>query len=74
MGIKNFLMRKMLESKMKDIPKDQQEMVLNMVEKNPELFQKIALETQEEMKKGKSEMDAAMSVMQKYKDELQKLA
>ena len=73
MGIKNFLMRKMLESKMKGIPQDQQEKMMTMIEKNPELFQKIALDMQEEMKKGKSEMDAAMAVMPKYKDELQKL-
>ena len=73
MGIKNFLMRKMMESKMKGIPQDQQEKMIAMIEKNPELFQKIALEMQEEMKKGKSEMDAAMAVMPKYKDELQKL-
>ena len=63
----------MMESKMKGIPQDQQEKMIAMIEKNPELFQKIALEMQEEMKKGKSEMDAAMAVMPKYKDELQKL-
>ncbi len=73
MGIKNFLMRKMMESKMKDVPKEQQEKIFAMVEKNPELFQKIALDIQEEMKKGKSEMDAAMAVMPKYQAELQKL-
>ncbi len=58
---------------MKGIPQDQQEKMMAMIEKNPELFQKIAIEMQEEMKKGKSEMDAAMAVMPKYKDELQKL-
>lgn len=58
---------------MKGIPQDQQEKMISMIEKNPELFQKIAMEMQEEMKKGKSEMDAAMAVMPKYKDELQKL-
>lgn len=73
MGIKSFLMRKMIESKMKDIPKEQQEKIFAMVEKNPELFQKIALEIQEEIKKGKNEIDAAITVMPKYQDELQKL-
>ncbi len=62
-----------MESKMKGIPQDQQEKMILMIEKNPELFQKIAIEMQEEMKKGKSEMDAAMAVMPKYKHELQKL-
>lgn len=73
MGIKNFLMRKMIESKMSHIPKEERDRVFTMVEKNPELFQKIALEIQEEVKNGKSEMDAAMAVMPKYQDELQKL-
>jgi hypothetical protein len=73
MGIKNFLMRKTLDSKMKDIPEAEREKVFGMIEKNPDFFQKVALEMQEEMKNGKSEMDAAMSVMQKYKDDLQKL-
>ena len=43
------------------------------LEKDPELFQKIALEVQAEIKKGKSEMEAGMEVMQKYKDKLQSL-
>lgn len=69
----NFLMKKLLLSKMKDVPKEQQEMVLGMLEKNPELFQKIAEESQEEMKKGKSQMDAVMAVMKKHEEELKKL-
>jgi hypothetical protein len=51
MSIKNFLMRKMLASKMKDVPQAEQDKLFNLIEKNPELFQKIALEVQEEMKK-----------------------
>ncbi len=73
MGIKDFFIRKMLESKMKDVPKEEQEKVFKMMEKDPELFQKIALEVQEEIKKGKTEMQAGMEVMQKYKDKLQNL-
>lgn len=73
MGIKDFFVRKMLESKMKGVPKEEQEKVFKMMEKDPELFQKIALEVQAEIKKGKSEMEAGMEVMQKYKDKLQSL-
>ncbi len=73
MGIKDFFVRKMVEAKLKDVPKEQQEQMLKLIEQNPELFQKIALEIQAEMKNGKEEMVAAMSVMAKYKDDLQKL-
>lgn len=69
----NFLMKKLLQSKMKDVPQEDQEKIFAMLEKNPGLFQKIAEESQEEMKKGKSQMDAVMSVMKKYEGELRKL-
>lgn len=70
MGMKSFLMKKMLQSKMKDVPKDQQEKVFNMIEKNPDFFQKIALEVQDKMKQGKDQMTATMEVMSKYQDDL----
>ena len=71
MSLKTFLMKKMLKSKMQGVPEDQQEKVFNAIEKNPDLFQKIAQETQEKMKQGKDQMSAAMEVMQKYQKELQ---
>lgn len=58
---------------MKDVPKEEQEKVFKMMEKDPALFQKIALEVQEEIKKGKDQMQASMEVMQKYKDKIQEL-
>ena len=67
-------MRKMIESKMKDVPKEQREMIMNMIEKNPDFFQKIALEIQQEIGKGKDQMAATMEVMQKYQGELKELA
>lgn len=71
--IKNFFMKKMLQSQMKDLPKDQQEQLLHMVEKDPELFTKIAREIKEEMKGGKDQMAAAMVVLPKYQDKLKHL-
>lgn len=73
MGLKNFVMKKMLKSQMKGVPEDQQDKILAMMEKNPELFQKIAMEVQEEMKHGKDQMTASIHVMQKYQDELKKI-
>jgi len=70
MGMKSFLMKKMLQSKMKDVPVDQQEKIFVMIEKNPDFFQKIATEVQEKMKQGKDQMAATMEVMTKYQDDL----
>lgn len=66
-------MKKMLESKMKDVPKGEQEKILSLIEKNPELFQKMAEEIQEEMKKGTGQMEAAIKIAQKYQDDLKGL-
>jgi len=68
--LKKMLLRKMLKSQMKDVPVEQQEMLLGGFEKNPELFEKIAKETKEKTKEGKDQMTAAMEVMQKYQQEL----
>lgn len=70
MGLKDMLMKKMLQSKMKDVPKEQQEKVFAMIEKNPDFFQKIAVEVQEKMKEGKDQMTATMEVMSKYQNDL----
>lgn len=66
-------MKKMLASQTKHLPKDQQEMILSMLEKDPKLFETIALEMQVEMKKGKGQLSAAMSVLPKYKERLEQL-
>jgi hypothetical protein len=71
MSLKTFLMKKLLKSKMKDIPEDQQEKIFAAIDKNPDLFQKIALEVQEKVKGGKDQMAATMEVMQKYQADLQ---
>ncbi len=68
---KNFMMKKLLERQLKDAPAEQREMILTMLEKKPELFEKISTEMQAEMKKGKDQMAAAMKVMPKYQAELQ---
>lgn len=68
---KNFMMKKLLERQLKDAPADQRELIMTMVEKDPELFQKIAEEMQAEIKAGKTQVAAAMKVMPKYQKELQ---
>ena len=70
MSIKEFLMKKMLANKLKDVPKAEQDKLFMMIEKHPDLFQKIALEVEEEIKRGKSQMEASIVVMKKYESEL----
>jgi hypothetical protein len=66
-------MKKMLQSKMKDVPAAEQEKIFTAIEKNPELFQNIAEEVQEKMKNGQDQMAASMEVLMKYQDKLKGL-
>ncbi len=68
---KNFMMKKLLEKQLKNAPPEQRELVMTLMEKNPELLEKIATEMQAEIKAGKTQMAAAMKVMPKYQKELQ---
>lgn len=63
----------MLKSQLKNVPEKEQEKLLGMIEKNPDLFAKIAKETKEAMDGGKDQMSAAMEVANKYKEELKKI-
>ena len=68
----NFLLKKMLRTQ--GVPEAQIDTLIKMMEKNPELFKKIAEEVQVKMKGGMSQMDASMQVMKKYESDLKKLA
>lgn len=68
---KNFMMKKLLERQLKNAPAEQRELIMTLVEKNPELFKKISDEMQAEIKSGKTQMAAAMKVMPKYQKEIQ---
>lgn len=75
MGIKKFFLKKLMKSKLKgqNIPEEQQDKILDIMLKNPDLFQKIAKETQELVGQGKDQQSAMMEVMQKYQNELKDL-
>jgi hypothetical protein len=68
---KDFLMRKMLKSQ--GVPEGQIDQALEVINKNPELFQKIGAEVQEKTKAGQGQMEATMEVMKKYEAELKSL-
>jgi hypothetical protein len=69
--LKQYALKKVLESQMKDVPPEQQQMILEMIEKDPGLFEKIAKEMQAELKNnGNNQMAAAMKVLPKYQKEI----
>lgn len=67
---KEFLMKKMLKSQLKGVPEAEQERIMHLVLKNPELFKKIGEEIQAKTKGGMDQMMASMSVMKKYENEI----
>ena len=71
--LKEFFMKKMLQSQLKGVPEAEQQKILAVVEKNPDLFMDIAKEVQERMKGGEDQMKAAMAVMKKHEHELRGL-
>lgn len=69
--IKQAAMKKLIKSQMKNVPADQQQMIMELVEKEPELFQKIAKEMQAELKtNGNNQMAATMKVLPKYQTQI----
>lgn len=70
----NFLAKKAMEHKLKDVPPEQREMLMKLIEKNPDLFKKMGNEIKAKTKEGINEQTASMQVMMKYKNELQKIA
>jgi hypothetical protein len=73
MGIKDFFVKQLLKSKMKGVPEEQQKLLMELVEKNPEFFKKIGEEVEKRKKSGQDEMTATMQVMREHQAELQKI-
>jgi len=66
----NFLLRKMMKAKLKGVPEAEQDKLISIIEKNPELFQKIAEEAKMLTDSGKDQMTAIQEVVSKYQKEL----
>ena len=71
--MKGKAVQKMFQKQMKDVPEDQKQALMGMMEKNPEFFENIAKEIEEETKKGTSQMAAGMKVMRKHQGKMQQL-
>ena len=73
MGIKDFLIKKMVKAKMKNLPPEQQDMIIALVSENPEFFKKIQAQIETKKKQGQNEQLAMMQVMRENQAEIQKL-
>lgn len=71
--MKGKAMEKMMEKQMKNLPEDQKQAMMSMLEKNPDFFKEIGEEIQEEIKNGKSQLAASMKVMRKHQTKMQQL-
>lgn len=70
---KEFLMKKLIQSKLKDLPKAEQERIVGLVTKNPKLFEEIAMKIKKKTDSGADQMMATMTVMKEYQGQIQKL-
>lgn len=73
MGVKDFLIKKMVQAKLKHLPQDQQDMIIALVTENPEFFKKIQAQIETKKKQGQNEQMAMMQVMRENQAEIQKL-
>jgi len=72
MGLQQFLLGQALKWKMKNVPDAQRKQIMELVQKNPELFKKIGAEVERRTKAGEPQMKASIEVMKKYRNELAK--
>jgi hypothetical protein len=70
MGVTAWITKQVLARQLKGLPQDQVDMIMALMEQKPELFKKIAEETDARIKKGEHQMFATMEVMKKYRAQL----
>jgi len=73
MGVKDFLIKKLVKAKMKNLPQEQQDMIIALVSENPEFFKKIQAQIETKKKNGQNEQMAMMQVMRENQAEIQTL-
>ncbi len=70
----NFFIKTLLKKKLKgSVPDDQLDMFIEVVEKNPEFFERMVKEIQSKVSTGVSQQDASMAVLKNHQDELKTL-
>ena len=67
---KEFMLRAMLAKQLKNLPKDQQDKMIEAIVKNPQIFKDIADSAQKKMKAGKTQMQATMEAAREHQQAL----
>lgn len=70
---KQLLLKKLIAGKLKGVPQEQQDLIFGALEKDPELFMRLASEVDAKTKSGMSQGDAARRVFEAHQDELKRL-
>jgi hypothetical protein len=73
MSIQSFLLGQAMKWKMKDVPPEQRDQIMALVQKDPELFKKIGEEVDKRVKGGEPQMKASLAVMKKHGPQLRTL-
>lgn len=71
--LKQFLMKRAMAAQLKDIPEEQRNKIIAVVEKNPEFFERLALDIQEKIKDGMTQEEATVAVLATNQEEMKKL-
>jgi len=68
-----FLLKKLIKSKLGNVPDEEIDRIVKIVKENPTLFKTIATEIEQKVKGGQGQMSATTEVMRKYEGELKNL-
>lgn len=71
--LKEFMLRQMMKSKLKELPEGERERLIAVILKDPALFEEIAKKMQARINEGEEQMSAAMAVFREHEGEIKKL-
>ena len=71
--IKEFFLKQLIKRKLGALPKELQDRIMHAIDKNPQFFEAMGKEIEQEVKAGKSQTAASMAVMRKYQRKLREL-
>jgi hypothetical protein len=71
--LKEFVMKKAMAAQLKNIPEEERNKIIAIVEKNPEFFARLALEIQEKIKGGMTQEEATVAILAANQEEMRKL-
>jgi plasmid maintenance system antidote protein VapI len=71
--IKEFFIKQLIKRKLGNLPPEMQERMAKAIDKDPEFFSNLSKEIEREIKNGKTETVAAISVMKKHQARFREL-